>query len=310
MSTVAIVNPNAAGRRTGRHWTRIQAQLAAAIGPVEARFTDGPLAAVRLTREALIQGADLILAVGGDGTINEVVNGFFQEDQPVNPHAALALLPSGTGGDFRRTFDLPRDHTGQIARIAQGTSRVIDIGKLTYTTSTGDTAVRYFDNIASFGISGLTDYEVNRLRSSKRLGGKFAFYFATVKSLLRYRPQTVAVEVDGAPFYDGPLTVGAICNGRFFGGGMHMAPNARPDDGRFDVILIEGCARWPLLRRLGAVYKGAHLDSPVTRVATGQYIAARPAAGERPVLLDVDGETPGQLPATFEVLPKALRLRC
>ncbi len=310
MTTVAIVNPNAAGRRTGRHWARIQAQLEAAIGPVEARFTDGPMVAVRLTREALEQGADLILAVGGDGTINEVVNGFFQDDQPVNPHAELALLPSGTGGDFRRTFDLPRDHAGQIARIAAGTTRAIDIGKLTYTTTTGANAVRYFDNIASFGISGLTDYEVNRLRGSKRLGGKFAFYYATVKSLLRYQPQTVAVHVDDTLLYDGPLTVAAVCNGRYFGGGMHMAPNASPSDGRFDVILIEGCGRWPLLRRLSAVYSGAHLDSPVTRVAVGQRIVATPAVGETPVLLDVDGETPGQLPATFEVLPQVLRLRC
>lgn len=310
MSTVAIVNPNSSGERTGRQWTQIQQALEAALGHIDVRFTKGPLAAIQCTREALEQGATLIVAVGGDGTINEVINGFLRDDTPINPNAELGLVTSGTGGDFRRTFDLPLDRHGQIARIAQGTVRTIDLGKLTYTTPEGAQAVRYFDNIASFGISGLTDYEVNRLKASKRLGGKAAFYYATVRSLLRYKPQQLAVHVDDTLLYEGATTVAAVCNGRFFGGGMHMAPKALPDDGLFDVILIEGCGRWPLLRRLGAVYSGAHLDSPVTRVAAGRRVVATPAAGETPILLDVDGETPGQLPATFEVLPKALRLRC
>lgn len=310
MRVVAVVNPNASGRRTGRRWRALHGALEASLGPVSPRFTDGPLAATRLTREALRDGAELIVAVGGDGTVNEVVNGFFEGGAPVGEHAALGLLTSGTGGDFRRTFGLPLDAAGQIARIAAGGERRVDVGRLTHTTDDGATAVRHFDNIASFGLSGETDREVNRLRGAKRLGGKAAFYFATVKSLVAYTAQPVRVRVDGAFAAEGRYVVGAVCNGQYFGGGMRIAPDAVPDDGEFDVVLVESTGKLAMLRSLGAIYSGAHVSFPQVRVVRGRRVVAEPAAGAGPVLLDVDGETPGRLPATFEIVPKALRLRC
>lgn len=310
MSTVAIVNPNASGRRTGRRWRQLHALLEAALGPVDARFTAGPLDATRLTRDALRDHATLILAVGGDGTVNEVVNGFFDGDHSIGAHAALGLLTSGTGGDFRRTFDLPLDAPGQIQRIAAGTERRIDLGRITCVGNDGSEVVRHFDNIASFGLSGRTDHEVNRLRGAKRFGGKAAFYYATVKSLLGYTAQAVHVRIDDTLEATGAYTVGAVCNGQFFGGGMRIAPDAQPDDGRFDIVLVETTGKWALIRSLGAIYKGAHLAFPQVTVSRGARVVATPLPGAEPVLIDLDGETPGRLPATFEVLPQALRLRC
>jgi YegS/Rv2252/BmrU family lipid kinase len=310
MKTVAIVNPNASGRRTGRRWARIQTRIEAALGPFDARFTTAPLDATRLTRAALRNGAELILAVGGDGTVNEVVNGFFDQGQPIGAHAALGLLTSGTGGDFRRTFDLPLPIDAQLARIAQGRDRPIDLGRLAYTADDGGPGLRYFDNIASFGLSGDTDRAVNALRAAKRLGGKAAFYAATIRSLLRYTAQPVQVRLDDQEEIAGRFTVGAVCNGQYFGGGMRIAPDAVPDDARFDVVLVDHGGKLELIRSLGAIYTGAHVASPRVTVRRAARIVATPAPGAGPVLLDVDGETPGRLPATFEMMPQALRLRC
>jgi len=315
MKVRAIVNPNSSNGRTRAAWPRIAEALDAAIGPVEAVFTDSPLAATERTREALRGGADLVIAVGGDGTVNEVVNGFFAapgddgEDAPLRPEAELAILMSGTGGDLRKTFELAPDLHGQIQHIARGTTRAIDVGRLDYTDHHGRPATRYFINIASFGLSGLVSARVNRARLSKHISGRLAFFLAGVRATLGYRMPRVHLQVDDQPARELGVNVAAVCNGRYFGGGMHMAPEARPDDGLFDVVILHDMSTLELLRDPNAIYRGTHIQSPKCIHTRGRRICASPLPGPD-ALLDVDGETPGRLPATFTIIPSVLKFRC
>ncbi len=310
MRTCVVVNPQSSNGKTGRGWPAIEKKLEAVSGNVEARFTDAPMAAQRLTAEALREGAERIVAVGGDGTINEVVNGFFADGALINPDAELAVLTSGTGGDFKRTFDYPAEMDAQIARIAAGKVRVVDLGKLTFEDHEGKRTVRYFDNIASFGLSGTTDMAVNALSFGKRWGGKLAYKWAMLKALLTYRNQLVRVQVDDTFDEVVNVSIVAVCNGRYFGGSMHMAPDARPDDGLFDVIMVADVNNLQLVLKSGSIYKGEHLDFDEVTAVRGKKVTATPVEGAAHVFLDVDGEAPGRLPASFEIVPGALRLVC
>ncbi len=307
--TRAIVNPNSSGGRTRAIWPRIEAKVRHVIGPVDVKFTDGPLAAQRLATAALKEGIEQIIAIGGDGTVSEVINGFFEDGKPINPEAALAVLTSGTGRDFRRTFGMPEKIEEQVDRMVASEIRPIDIGRLTFINNEGREDVRYFGNIASFGLSGATDHAVNTLTFAKRFGGKFAFKWGMIKSLLRYRNHLVRITVDDV--YDEELSVStaAVCNGQFFGSGMWIAPQAKADDGLFDVVVVANVGVVKLLWHVNSIYRGEHLAIDNVKVVRGKRVTATPVLEGDVVLLDVDGETPGRLPATFEILPGALQFR-
>lgn len=315
MKTHAIVNPNSSGGRTGKNWPETEAKLRAAIGPFEASFTDGMHAATRLTRAAIRGGAEQIVAVGGDGTLNEVVNGFFEDGASKNgtlidEEVVLGLLMSGTGGDFRKTFGIPREIDGQIDILANKGVRKIDLGKLSFVDNEGRDAVRYFDNIASFGLSGAADQAVNNLTYAKMFGGTFAFQWAIFKTLLRYKNQRVRIRVDDEFDETFNVSTAAVCNGQYFGSGMQMAPDAAPDDGLFDVVVIADMTLGEQIRDSKKIYTGEHLDNPKVTALRGKKVVATAEPGVGDVLLDVDGEAPGRLPATFEILPGILKFRC
>ncbi len=309
LRTRAIVNPHSRGNRTAGAWRRIEARLRDTIGPVEVVFTGGPMDARRLALEALREGVGQIIAIGGDGTVNEVVNGFFEDGRPVNPDAVLAALTSGTGQDFRRTFGMPEALEAQIDVLAACDARPVDIGKLVYTNADGGKEERYFDNVASFGLSGATAASVNRLKYAKWFGGRVAFKWGMLKALLRHENRRVRVQVDD--FFDETLKIStvAVCNGRFFGGGMRIAPNAAPDDGRFDIVIIGDISLPRLLWNVNSIYRGKHLDKKEVHVLRGGHVAAMPVEGSGDLLLDVDGEAPGRLPATFDIIPGSIRFR-
>ncbi|HEY4344767.1 MAG TPA: diacylglycerol kinase family protein [Parvibaculum sp.] len=310
----AIVNPRSGGGKTGRAWRVIAAALEKELGPVRAHFTKAGstprfLPAAELTRQALKEGAQLVIAVGGDGTISEVVNGFFENGVAINPQAHLAILNTGTGGDFRKTFDVPEDIEACAKKIATGTVRVIDLGRLTFVNEDGGETVRYFNNIASFGLSGEVVRAVNRARFSKIFGGSFAFMWSTLVTAFRYKTKPVRLVTDTG--FDEVLNIGtcAVANGKFFGGGMKIAPNAEPDDGLFDIIVMRDTTFSDMLGGANSLRDGSHLTHEKVIHFQARILTATPT-DDTPVLLDVDGEAPGRLPARFEIIPAAITLRC
>lgn len=315
MRVRAIVNPSSSRGRVGRVWPEVHAALQEKLGPVEVAMTDAPIAATRLTREALRDGVDLVIAVGGDGTNNEVVNGFFEETRPGEPdrkirdQAAFSVLMLGTGGDFRKTFGAAGDVAAQVRQIAGGQPRPLDVGRLDYVADDGAPRTRYFINIASFGVSGVVDREVNRATWTKKISGSFSYFWASARGMLRYRPQSVELVIDGGAPETYVVNTVAVCNGQYFGGGMHVAPMADPGDGHFEVVVMHDLTAWDLLKDPKAIYRGEHLKNPKIFHRPGRTIVARPTRPDAEVLLDVDGEAPGRLPATFTVLPGALTLR-
>jgi YegS/Rv2252/BmrU family lipid kinase len=311
MKTFAVINPSSSGGKTGRDVETIARRLADVTGPLTVVMTKGPMDATRLTTHALQQGYERVVAVGGDGTINEVVNGFFLNGSAINPEAELALLNLGTGGDFRKTFDIDAGFDASLARIAEGRPRRIDVGRLSFVSADGKTGTRHFANIASFGMSGDVVDRVNRATTMKRLTGQFAYTWGSLMSLFRYRAKPVRLKVDNV--FDEVVSVStcAVCNGQFFGGGMRVAPDASPDDGLLDVILIGDAPTRDVMKSMGDLRTGKHVTNPNVKVFRGKSVIATPVeatAGE-PVLIEVDGELPGRLPAMFEVLPKALKFR-
>lgn len=312
MSTMVVLNPHSAAGRTGRDAKDIVRKIAARIGPVSLKLTTGPGDATRQTAQALAEGFDQIIAVGGDGTLNEILNGFFREGEPLNPNSVLGFVMTGTGGDFRKTFEVGPGIDEGVRRFAEGRLRRIDLGRLSFVDETGAPRTRIFGNIASFGLSGAVTRSVNRARLSKMLGGSFAFAFNSAHAMMRYRAKPVRLKVDG--IFDEVATIStvAVCNGQFFGGGMRIAPDARPDDGEFDVIIMGEVKPRELLRGMREIYRGEHIRNPAVQVLRGQTIIAAPVEETRgeAVLLEIDGETPGRLPATFEIMPQALTIRC
>lgn len=304
--TVLVVNPQSAGGKTERRWPELRATIQEAYGTFDERFTRAAGDATRLTREALRAGADLVVAVGGDGTINEVVNGFFDGDDAVAPKASFGIVPAGTGGDFIKTLGIPRDTFAAAANL-KSAPRAIDVGRLRYVADDGTPSVRYFINIASFGIGGLVDRFVNE--SSKAFGGKVSFAIATLKAGAAYKNATVRLTLDGGTPKEGKIYNVAVANGRYFGGGMKVAPDAAVDDGLFDVITLGDFGFADLVLRGLDIYSGKHLKNPKVTVQRARKVEAVPTDGSAEVLLDVDGEAPGRLPATFELLAGALQIR-
>jgi YegS/Rv2252/BmrU family lipid kinase len=301
--TTVIVNPKSQGGRLGKRWAELSDTIGRAF-PFDEAMTRGAGDATRLAREALANGAERIVAIGGDGTINEVVNGFFDADgKPIAPDASFALIPFGTGGDFRRTFRLPLEIADAAAVIAANHRRKIDVGRLSFVATTGERAHRMFANIASFGVSGVVDRMVNE--SGKRFG-RLSFLYATARATWSYKNQRVQLIFDGADRIEATINTVAVANGRFFGGGMKVAPEATPDDGLFDVIAMGDFGFGDVLKSGRRLYKGTHLSMDKVTSRRAKVVEAEGIDPAAVIELDVDGETPGRLPARFEIVPGAL----
>ncbi len=301
--TVVIVNPKSQGGRLGRVWRDLADTLCRAF-PFDEVMTTAPGDATRLAREALRGGAQRVVAIGGDGTVSEVVNGFFDDaGRPIAPDASFALIPFGTGGDFRRTLDLPHDTASACAVIAANRRRKIDVGRIELTTRAGGKRGMMFANIASFGVSGVVDRLVNE--SGKRLG-RLSFAVAAIRATWSYKNQRVQLRFDGGAPIEATINTVAVANGRYFGGAMMIAPNAEIDDGQLDVVALGDFSFGDVLANSRRVFKGTHLAMDKVSVRRARVIEAEPIDPGALVELDIDGEPLGVLPARFEVVPSAL----
>jgi YegS/Rv2252/BmrU family lipid kinase len=303
--TVVVVNPKSQGGKLGKRWPEL-ADLIGRAFPFDVVMTSGPGDATRLAREALLDGAERIVAVGGDGTIHEVVNGFFDEEaRPIAPEASFALIPYGTGGDFRRTLGIPIATVDAATVIAANRRRRIDLGKLELTRRDGTRAHCMFANIASFGVSGVVDRLVNE--SGKKLG-RLSFALATARATWSYTNQRVQLVFDGnsSTRVEATINTVAVANGRYFGGAMMVAPHAEVDDGQFDVIALGDFHFADLLKSGRRIYKGTHLTMDKVSERRAHVVEAEALEPGAVIELDVDGECLGVLPARFEIVPSAL----
>ena len=254
-----------------------------------------------LARQAAEDGVELLIVVGGDGTVNEAANGLLAARREELPE--LAIIPRGTGTDFVRTFGIPTRLDGALEVARSGQERVIDAGRVRYRAWDGEEATGHFVNVASAGMSGAVAQRANA--SSKALGGRASFLWATLAVFARWQNTEIEVEVD-AERRSGLMEDVIIANCEYLAGGMHMCPDARPDDGLLDVLLIGDITKADLVRTLPKVYRGTHLPHPKAEALRGTRVVVRTPT---PLPIELDGEQPGTTPASFEVLPNALRLR-
>lgn len=297
-----IVNPVAAAGAARRRWSTLARALERVLPGFEAVFTEGPGHAVELARRAQSAGHELVVAVGGDGTLGEAASGLLEDGRVSPARCALGLVPVGTGCDFARTLGL-RSSDQAVLRLGRGVARRVDAGRARLQGRDGRALERVFVNAAAFGCGGAVSEALGR--HAKMLGGRLGFSLVTARALLRHRDQRVRLGLDGGPAEELSVTNVAVCNGRFFGGGMQVAPGADPADGTLDLTLWQGFGLRDFVLQRRRVYDGTHVHLPGTR--TGRVLRLRAESDER-VAVDLDGEALGQLPLEIEVLPAALTL--
>lgn len=303
MRTAVIVNPRSASGKTARRWAAVSEALEQRLGALTVRFTEREGHATLLARGLLEEGFDRIVAVGGDGTFNEVASGFLREDQPVRPGSCLGILPLGTGGDFQRSLGIASIEEA-IEVLAGGKPMEIDLGKITFRGHDGGTRTRCFVNLVSFGMGGeVAERSKNFLRA---FGGKVAFLYATFEVFLRYRGRdvTLTLDDDGQARRFFILNV-AVGNGRFHGGGMHVCPRALLNDGLLEVTVIDYLGMLTLVRDINVLYSDNVYVHPKTRHLRARKIVAEAAQTTR---IEVDGEPLGTLPVEITVLRRRLNV--
>jgi len=297
-----IVNPASGAGKAARDWAAVEGWLPSAGIPFESALTTRALEATEIAERAVRQSRPVVVAVGGDGTLNEVVNGFFHNGAPIPTTSKLAMVPLGTGGDFRRTLRIPLDVKAALQVISGGLVRRLDAGCVTYQAEDGSTRVRHFINIADAGYGGEVVHRVNH--GKKRLGSA-TFTFAALMALLAYRNKPMTVVIDGNTHELAKAQQVVIANCQYFGGGMKMAPTASPTDGVFDVILVANAGKIETIRGMSDIRSGKHLDqhNPKIELLYGKRISV---TSPEKVRIDLDGEQPGFLPALFEIQPGAI----
>jgi YegS/Rv2252/BmrU family lipid kinase len=305
-STLVVVNPVSAGGQTMRRWPQIRTALREAGIDIHAHLTTSRGDATAVTRREITGTASVrrVVAVGGDGTLNEVVNGCFDEGgTPLAGGLTVGLIPSGTGSDVRRTLGLPTDPRAAARLLAGGTTRSIDVGRIVF----ADGSQRLFANVADCGLGGEVVTRINR-SGQKRAGlrGSAVFLGVSVTELVRFRNRDVLLTIDGVTSRARVQQV-VVANGRCFGGGMRIAPGADPADGLLDVVVVGDISRFGALLSVPRLFRGTHLGLATISSHRARSIGIAAAEGESPPRFDVDGEQVGSAPAEITVLPQALR---
>jgi diacylglycerol kinase (ATP) len=295
---VFLVNPASDNGSTGRRWPELARRVSALGLAGDALFSERPEHLRTLARHAAEDGAGLVVAVGGDGTVNEVASGIAGVGG-----VELAVIPRGTGVDFVRTYCIPIKLEAAVEVILHGRTTEIDAGRVGFRTWSGEVAEAMFFNVAGVGMSGAVARRTNE--STKAFGGKASYLWATLAVFARWRNTELRVSVDGE-VRGGRMHEVIVANGRYLGGGMMICPDAEPDDGLFDVLLIGDLTKRDLVQTMPKIYRGTHLPHPKAELLRGTVVSVD---SDVPLPLQLDGEQPGTTPARFELVPKALRLR-
>lgn len=309
MKIRVIVNPSAAAGAAEKKIPRLRRLLDEHGVVADIVTTRHAGEAISLARQAAANGIEVLGVMGGDGTFNEVAQACLLPSGGAAFGPSLAFIPAGTGGDLRRNFGLSNDLEDAVRQLVTGERQPMDVGVLTCNGSADRSnreAARAFFNVASVGISGLVCELTNG--GSKWLGGKLTFLNTSVRATFQYRNVALRILVDGQLVHDGPTYVAAIANGRWFGGGMQIAPHALTNDGLLDVVILGDYSKFGAIGLARSIYAGTHTSRSKTKVARGRVVEL---FAEVPVpshaLVETDGEVPSvQLPLRVEVIPGAI----
>lgn len=309
MLPLVIVNPKSASGATRDKWSATASDIRTHFGPFNVAFTKSRGDGAEIARRAAENGRTFIIACGGDGTINEVANGILDS----GVEAELGVLPSGTGGDFRRSLNIPHGTREAARALKTGKMKTIDVGKVTFHDHDDKEVSRYFLNVSSVGLAASI---IERVKASstadwlpiQSLKGKASFALSTLQEVIGIEYETVRVRIDDGEEHNLNTVNFCVANARYFGGGMMIAPEAKLDDGYFDVINIGDLGTAKILLNAYKLYGGTHLTLPEVKSKLARRIEIRAAGGEE-IHLETDGELPGKLPAVYEIVPNALRIR-
>lgn len=297
---VFLVNPASANGATGRRWVELGRRAAALGLEGETLVSERPGHLSELAREAVARGATSLVVVGGDGTVHEVVDGLLGAG--LGDRVELGMIPLGTGRDFARSLRIPGRFEDAVEVARAGRLRTVDVGRATYTGPAGE-ACAHFANFAGAGISGGIAARANR--TTKALGGKVSFFWATLAVFSRWQPSEMTITIDGVE-RQARLLEALAMNGDYTAGGMWVAPEASLEDGAFDVVLIGEFSKGEFATTFPKIYRGRHVTHPKVEIVRAREL--RVDAPE-PLPIVLDGEQPGTTPVRFELLPAALRVR-
>lgn len=301
-----ICNPVAGSGQAPARLQRVRRALDDAEIPHAAEFTRGRGDATRLARAALLAGCGAVVAIGGDGTFFETVNGLMHPTSvgtPLRREVAVGLVQAGRGSDFGRSVGVPTDVENACARIVAGRTQWIDLGYVRYRSFRGGEAGRYFANAAGLGFDAEVTVRANA--APRALGGTVPYLSSLLATLGTYRNKHLTMKLDAEPEWRGRATSVIVANGQFFGGGMKIAPDAQTADGLFDVIVLGDFGKIDLVRNVPRVYDGSHLTHPKVSAFRASRVEA--SSSDR-VLVQADGEVLGMAPVLFTIVPSAIQL--
>lgn len=298
---LVIVNPNAGNRKGERDWHKISALLDSYAFVYTAVFTEKRGHATDIAIEWISRGYRKVIIVGGDGTMNEVVNGIFIQESCKSDKVVLGMISVGTGNDWSKMYNIPIEYEGAIRTIKEGRTKMQDAGKIVYTVN-GQTSQRYFVNIAGLGFDASVVKKAN-LEKDKGKGGKSSYYKALLNSLFEYDTSNTKVTVDKEDTENDTFSI-SIGIGKFSGGGMIQTPEAVLDDGLLDITVIQSMTKFEVVRSLKKLFDGSILDHPKIRSYKGRQIRIE---SDPDINLEADGETLGHTPVEFEVVPVSIK---
>ena len=300
---MVIVNPKAGSGRGLKDWPVISNQMYNSGLRFTCVFTEHKFHAIELTVKAIVDGFRHIVAVGGDGTIHEVVNGIFIQKEVPTTDIFLAVIPAGTGNDWIRMYGISSTYSEAVDALVQKRTVLQDVGRVEF-FETRVPHVRYMANVAGLGFDAVVNLKYNNLKDQGKYG-KSLYLRSTLSTFLKYTSKHFEIKVDGEPFYNGMVFSGAVGIGKFNGGGMQQTPNAAVDDGLMDLTIITHMSKIKVLKNFNMLFSGKiySLPSVLFRQCKTIEISTNPETR-----IEIDGEAVGTSPFRFELVPKSIRV--
>jgi YegS/Rv2252/BmrU family lipid kinase len=299
---LVVVNPNAGSGKCIKDWPKIKEILTKKDFDFHVVFTERRFHAIILIRNFIKSGYRKVIVVGGDGTLNEVINGIFAQNECESGSVTVGLIPVGTGNDWARMFSIPSDYEEAINTLMDNNIIIQDAGKVNFSLK-NQIYLRYFINIAGTGFDAIVAQKTNQLKEKGR-SGILLYFYNILSSLISYKTTGISVEVDGKKFKDNIFSMSiGIC--KYNGGGMMQVPDADPTDGLFDITVIRKIGKFSVIRNLGRLYNGSIIKHPKVSALRGKLINIQ---ADPPAYLETDGESLGHTPFQFSIVPASIKI--